>query len=140
MLLSVKMSKNLLMTFLFEKRINTELFKGTRAELYIQKWEQNFLAQLKMAKCWCPGQQEEGMKNHNGCLFHMTLMGTAMLKHRKVNSKGKWEMSIYCNNLLLPKGLTHLSLHITIKIKCLILQKSCDSHTVVVKEMKIYLH
>jgi len=65
-----------------------------------------------------------------------------MLKHRKVNIKRKWEMSVYYNNLLLPKGL----FVITDQIKCLTLQKSWDSHSaernedLLALDSKYYIH
>jgi len=52
------------MTFpAIKNKINTQLFNGERAELYMQKWEPNFLANLKRVKiCWRQSQHEEGMK------------------------------------------------------------------------------
>jgi len=41
------MRENPVIAFPIKKRIKTELFIDERAELYIQKWDPNFLAKLK---------------------------------------------------------------------------------------------
>jgi len=61
-----------MMTFPAKKTSNTELFIDERAELYIEKWEPNFLTKSKGVKCWCQDQQDVEVKNHNGSLFKMS--------------------------------------------------------------------
>jgi len=43
-------AKNPVMTFPIKKRINTEMFSDSRAELYTQNGSQNFMAKLKRVK------------------------------------------------------------------------------------------
>jgi len=56
------MSANAVMTFPFKKRIDTELLNDGRASLHLQKWDPNFLAELKRVKSWRLDQQEMVMK------------------------------------------------------------------------------
>jgi len=57
------MNERPVMTYPITKRINRYLiFNDYRAELYVKKWEPNFLAKLKRVKCWCQDQKEVEMK------------------------------------------------------------------------------
>jgi len=48
------------MTFPIKKGISSELFIERRVALYIQKWDQNFLAKYKMVKLLEPNPTRGG--------------------------------------------------------------------------------
>jgi len=60
------------MTFPIKKRINTELFIDEGAELYIQKCEPNFSANMKRLKMLALKPLIGGNENHNSSLVKMS--------------------------------------------------------------------
>jgi len=66
-------------------------------ELYIQKWEPNFLANLKRVKCWHQYQQELGIKNFTGSLFGMSICKVFHSFHLYSNNQNVFKHVQTCN-------------------------------------------